>query len=219
MPLNPRPVHSTQAENSRHPSADFRSRIRVASYNGAMVTARVFLLASLFAVSLVAQQPGSSKSTSHLSNFTLASPAFPSGAAIPDRYTCKGADESPFLVWTGHTSKAASFALIVDDPDNPNGTWVHWVIWNIPATSHMLQAGVMKSGTLPDGAMQGLNDFGEVGYSGPCPPQGKSHRYFFRLYALDSKLTLQPGATRKQLDTAMKGHILDTTQHIGTYHR
>ena len=184
-----------------------------------MNTARVFLVAILFGVSLLAQQPGSSKASSHMSNFTLASPAFPSGGAIPDRYTCKGADDSPLLAWTGHPPQAVTFALIVDDPDAPAGTWVHWVIWNMPATSHMLQAGVMKSGTLANGAMQGLNDFKEVGYNGPCPPPGKSHRYFFRLYALDSKLALQPGASRKELDTAMTGHVLGKAEHMGTYRR
>jgi Raf kinase inhibitor-like YbhB/YbcL family protein len=184
-----------------------------------MDTARVLFITALFAVSLFAQQPSSSKPSSHMSTFTLASPAFRSGAAIPDRYTCRGSDDSPALVWTGLPAEAASFAIIMDDPDAPAGTWVHWVIWNIPATSHLLQANVTRGGTLADGAMQGKNGFGKVGYNGPCPPPGKTHRYFFRLYALDSKLTLQPGATRKELDDAMKGHILGKAEHMGTYFR
>lgn len=176
-------------------------------------------MTTLFAVNIFAQQPSSSKPSSHMSTFTLATPAFPSGGAIPDRYTCHGSDDSPALVWTGHPAESASFAIVMDDPDAPAGTWVHWVIWNIPATSHLLQANVTRSGTLADGAMQGKNGFGKVGYNGPCPPPGKTHRYFFRLYALDSKLTLQPGADRNQLDAAMKGHILGIAEHIGTYRR
>ena len=152
-------------------------------------------------------------------NFTLAAPAFASGAAIPDRYTCRGADDSPVLAWTGHPPQAASFALIMDDPDAPAGTWAHWVLWNVPATSHLLQANLARSGRLADGTLQGQNDFGKVGYNGPCPPPGKTHRYFFRLFALDAKLTLPPGATRKELDAAMKGHILGTAEHMGTYRR
>lgn len=182
-----------------------------------MDTARVILVTTLFATSLVAQQPGTSKVSTHMSTFTLASTAFSSGAGIPDRYTCQGADDSPALVWTGHAVHAASFAIIMDDPDAPAGSWVHWVMWNIPATTHLLQANLPRTGTLADGALQGKNDFGKVGYNGPCPPPGKTHRYFFRLYALDSKLALKPGATRKELDDAMKGHILGKAEHMGTY--
>jgi Raf kinase inhibitor-like YbhB/YbcL family protein len=112
-----------------------------------------------------------------------------------------------------------SFALIVDDPDAPAGTWVHWVMWNIPAATHLLPENVPKSARLQSGALQGRNDFEKTGYNGPCPPPGKTHRYFFRLYALDANLTLQPGATRQELDAAMKGHILGKTEHMGTYRR
>jgi len=154
-----------------------------------------------------------------VTDFTLASPAFGSGAAIPDRYTCRGADVSPVLAWTGHAANIKSFALIMDDPDAPAGTWVHWVIWNIPASTRLLPENVPKSNTIDSGAMQGRNDFGKVGYNGPCPPPGKTHRYFFRLYALDAMLTLPPGASRRQLDAAIKGHIVGRDEHMGTYRR
>ena len=152
-------------------------------------------------------------------DFMLSSPAFASGATIPDDYTCRGGDISPVLDWSGEPAQTASFALVADDPDAPAGTWVHWALWNLPASTRLLPKNIVKSGTLPNGAMQGRNDFGKVGYNGPCPPPGKTHRYFFRLYALDAKLTLQPGATRQQLDVAMKGHILGRAEHMGTFRR
>ena len=123
------------------------------------------------------------------------------------------------LTWVDHPPQTRSFALIVDDPDAPVGTWVHWVIWNIPATTHLLPENVPRSARLQSGALQGRNDFGKTGYNGPCPPPGKTHRYFFRLYALDANLTLQPGATRQELDAAMKGHIIAKAEHMGTYRR
>jgi len=107
----------------------------------------------------------------------------------------------------------------MDDPDAPSGTFVHWLIWNIPPALQLLPKDIIKSGTLPNGAMQGRNDFGNVGYNGPCPPPGKTHRYYFRLYALDTKLTLQPGATRRELEAAMKGHILGKADHMGTFRK
>jgi len=152
-------------------------------------------------------------------DLTLTTTAFASGAPIPDAFTCKGTDISPALVWTGHVEKTAGFALIVDDPDAPAGTWVHWVLWNIPAATHALPEGVRQFPRLDNGAFQGKNDFGKIGYNGPCPPPGKTHRYFFRLYALDTKLSLAPGATRQQLDAAMKGHILAKAEHMGTYRK
>lgn len=154
-----------------------------------------------------------------MATFTLSTPAFASGAAIPDPYTCSGVDISPVLSWTDQPAQTTSFALIMDDPDAPAGTWVHWVIWNIAAKTQLLPKDIAKSGTLPGGASQGRNDFGKVGYNGPCPPPGKTHRYFFRLYALDAKLTLQAGATRQQLDSAMKDHIIGKAEHMGTYRR
>ena len=151
--------------------------------------------------------------------FTLTSSAFASGAEIPQQYTCKGVDNSPALDWSGAPAKAASFALIMDDPDAPAGTWVHWVLWNVPATAHSLPQGVGKQEQLSDGSSQGRNSFRKVGYNGPCPPAGQTHRYFFRLYALDTKLDLTAGASREQLDAAMKGHVLAQAEYMGTFHK
>ena len=151
--------------------------------------------------------------------FTLTSPAFEPGAEIPKKHTCKAADVSPALEWSGAPAKTASFALIMDDPDAPAGTWVHWVLWNLPAGLHSLPEGVAKNDQLSDGSRQGRNDFQKAGYNGPCPPPGKTHRYFFRLYALDRKLDLAPGASRSQLDDAMKGHIVERAEYMGTFRR
>ncbi len=149
----------------------------------------------------------------------LTSSAFGAGAAIPQQFTCKGADLSPALEWGGSTVKAASFAMIMDDPDAPAGTWVHWVLWNVPAATHSLPQGVPKREQLDDGARQGKNSFGRIGYNGPCPPAGQTHRYYFRLYALDTKLSLAAGASRDQLDAAMKGHVLAQAEYMGTFHK
>jgi Raf kinase inhibitor-like YbhB/YbcL family protein len=170
-----------------------------------------FLLATLSAQQL--------KGGSSVVAFTLSSPTFASGAEIPKANTCQGPDGSPLLTWIDNPAQTMSFALIVDDPDAPAGTWVHWVMWNIPPATHLLPENVPKSGQLNSGAMQGRNDFGKAGYNGPCPPPGKTHRYYFRLYALDVKLTLQPGATRQELDAAMRGHIIGKAEHMGTYRR
>ena len=149
----------------------------------------------------------------------LKSSDFASGQKIPKQFTCEGEDISPALSWNDPPAGTKSFALIVDDPDAPAGTWVHWVIWNIPASTHQLPENLAKSDRLDNGATQGRNDFGKTGYNGPCPPPGKAHRYFFRLYALDGKLTLPPGASRQQLDGAMQGHILAQAEYLGTFRR
>jgi len=149
----------------------------------------------------------------------ITSPAFAPNGEIPAAHTCEGADRAPALTFANVPPGAKSLALIVDDPDAPAGTWVHWVMWNIPAATHLLPENVPKSGQLNSGAIQGRNDFGKTGYNGPCPPPGKTHRYYFRLYALDVKLTLQPGVTRQEVDAAMKGHIIGKAEHMGTYRR
>ena len=151
--------------------------------------------------------------------FHLTSSAFASGAGIPTQHTCKGEDVSPALEWTGAPPNTATFAIIMDDPDAPAGTWVHWVMWNIPGTAQSLPEGVAKHEQLDNGGRQGRNSFGKIGYNGPCPPPGQTHRYFFRIYALDQKLDLPAGATRSQLDSAMKGHILAQSDYMGTFHR
>jgi Raf kinase inhibitor-like YbhB/YbcL family protein len=151
--------------------------------------------------------------------FEVSSPAFDAGASIPSRHTCDADDRSPGLRWGEPPEGTRSLALICDDPDAPVGTWVHWVLWNLPADARVLAEGIPPDKTLGDGARQGLNDFRRIGYGGPCPPPGKPHRYFFRLYALDAWLDLEPGADRQQLEAAMKGHIVEQAELVGTYAR
>jgi Raf kinase inhibitor-like YbhB/YbcL family protein len=126
---------------------------------------------------------------------------------------------SPALYWSGVTPAARSLALIADDPDAPGGTWTHWMIWNIPAHQTALPEGVPAKETLENGIFQGTNDFRRIGYGGPCPPPGKAHRYFFRLYALDTALDLKAGARRQELAHAMKKHILAQAEWMGTFRR
>lgn len=149
----------------------------------------------------------------------IKSSAFKTQERIPTKYTCDGADISPPLSWTDVPEKTQSFALISDDPDAPMGTWVHWVIYDLPADTRELHEGIAKKETLENGAKQGITDFRKVGYGGPCPPPGPAHRYFFKLYALDTKLGLPPRATKKDVEKAMKGHILAQTELIGLYKR
>ncbi len=150
---------------------------------------------------------------------TVASPAFQSGATIPKQFTGDGDDKSPPLHWSEPPRGTKSLALICDDPDAPVGTWVHWVLYNLPAGTRELEEGVPTTETLNNGAKQGKNDFGKIGYGGPAPPKGKPHRYFFKLYALDRSVDLSPGATKAQLVKAMKGHILAEGQLVGRYGR
>lgn len=149
----------------------------------------------------------------------LTSPAFQPGATIPKPYTGDGADRSPPLHWSEPPQGTKSLALICDDPDAPRGTWVHWVLFNLPAQTRELEEGVPTKQTLDSGAKQGKNDFDQIGYGGPAPPKGKPHRYFFKLYVLDTALDLPPGATKAQLVEAMKGHILAEGQLMGNYGR
>jgi Raf kinase inhibitor-like YbhB/YbcL family protein len=152
-------------------------------------------------------------------SFTLVSPAFPNGEPIAARYTCDGADLSPALAWSEVPAASQSLALIADDPDAPAGTWTHWLLWNIPARATLLAENAPKIDVLDNGARQGINDFQRIGYGGPCPPPGKPHRYFFRLFALDARLDLKPGATRAQLELAIQPHLLAETHWMGTYKR
>lgn len=143
----------------------------------------------------------------------LASQAFAHNGMIPPEHTCDGTDRNPPLTIRNVPAKSRSLALIVDDPDAPSGTWVHWVVWNIgPGTTEI------PANSVPGGALQGTNDFGKQSYGGPCPPSG-THRYFFKLYALDIPLSLKSGATKAQLEEAMKGHILEKTELLGLYRR
>jgi len=172
-----------------------------------------------FAGITIAQELNESAGGGSAMTFSLKSSAFAAGAEIPKQFTCTAADVSPALEWSNTPEKTASFALIMDDPDAPVGTWVHWVVWNLPPSAHSLPEGVAKREQLEDGSRQGRNDFSKIGYGGPCPPPGKPHRYFFRLYALDVKLALVPGASRQELDAAMKGHVLGQAEYMGTFRR
>jgi Raf kinase inhibitor-like YbhB/YbcL family protein len=149
----------------------------------------------------------------------LSSSAFAGDAAIPKQHTADGADVSPPLAWSDTPAKTQSFALICDDADAPRGTWVHWVLFNLASDAAALPEGVPAAPALPSGAKQGTNDFGRIGYGGPSPPRGKPHRYFFKLYALDAMLPLAEGATKQQLEAAMKRHVLAHAQLMGTYGR
>jgi hypothetical protein len=155
----------------------------------------------------------------------LESRSFPKGGRIPDKYTCKGENVSPELNWKGAPPKTQSFALIVDDPDAPTQTWVHWVVYNIPiqvrqesGSVYELLEGFPRDEKLTNGIVQGSNDFKNIGYDGPCPPSG-AHRYYFHLYALDTVLNLAAGATKPLLLSRMKGHVLAETQLVGIYEK
>ena len=149
----------------------------------------------------------------------LSSTAFRGGEGIPAKYTCDGEDISPPLEWGEPPSGTRAFALIMDDPDAPGGVFTHWVIFNIASESRKLVEAIPTQGQLPDGTLQGKNDFGRTGYGGPCPPAGRPHRYQFTLYALNQPLDLQAGISKKQLLSAMQGHILAQGQLTGTYQR
>jgi len=149
---------------------------------------------------------------------TVTSAAFSEGGMIPGRHTCDGEDVSPGLAWTGVPDGTKSIALICDDPDAPVGVWVHWVLFNIPPDATDLPENVPADKTLADGSRHGKNDFGRFGYGGPCPPGG-THRYYFKLYALDTEIGLPSGSTKARLLPAMKGHVLAEGRLMGTYRR
>ena len=148
----------------------------------------------------------------------VTSHAFEDSAEIPARYTCDGLDVSPPLSWGSVPDGIQSLALIADDPDAPRETFVHWMIYDLPPDTRGLPEDVANQRTLPSGAAQGVNGAGSVGYMGPCPPSG-SHRYFFKVYALDTELGLGGGATKEDVLSAMEGHVLDEGQLMGTYRR
>lgn len=148
-----------------------------------------------------------------MSTLTLSSPAFQQNGHIPEKYTCDGADVNPALIIEDVPTGTKSFALIVDDPDAPSRTWVHWVVWNVRPDTREI-----KEGSSPSGASQGMTDFGQRAYGGPCPPSG-THRYFFKLFALDTMLSLAADSTKAALEKAMKGHILDRSELLGVYAR
>ncbi len=210
------------------------SRIRELAYNAfvkgrllAILPPRLLALSGILLLSVFACR--SARTRGQASNviseggralsMAVTTTAFPPGGAIPPNYTCDGADVSPDLSWSGAPAAVQSFALIADDSDAPAGTWTHWLIWNIPAQSTGMPKSVPTNETLADGARQGRNDFQRIGYSGPCPPAGKPHRYFFRLYALNDKLDLRAGANRYELEEAMKGGVLAQGELMARYGR
>lgn len=152
-------------------------------------------------------------------SFAMKSTAFSNGGEIPRRYTCSGENVSPAMSWSEMPAKAQALVLIADDPDAPAGTWTHWILWNLPARATSLPEAVPSRESLDNGARQGRNDFGRIGYGGPCPPPGKPHRYFFRLYALDAALDLKAGASRSELESAMKAHVVAQTEWMGQFKR
>jgi Raf kinase inhibitor-like YbhB/YbcL family protein len=154
-----------------------------------------------------------SKEISEMSVLKISSPVFKNNSNIPAKYTCTGKDVNPPLVIENVPAGAKSLALIVDDPDAPVGTWVHWVMWNIsPGT------GEIREDSVPTGAMQGLNDFRRHNYGGPCPPSG-THRYFFKVYAMDTVLNLDPDSTKADIEKAMRGHVIGQAEIIGLYRK
>jgi Raf kinase inhibitor-like YbhB/YbcL family protein len=171
------------------------------------------LACAFLATGVILQQPPSAK------QMQLSSTAFENGKPIPADYTCDGKNISPPLAWSGAPANAKSFALIVDDPDAPGKVWTHWVVFDLPADTSQLAEDTAKSPHITGNAKQGSNDFGHLGYGGPCPPPGRPHRYFFKLYALDIPVGLKPGASKKEVEAAMANHILAQGQLIGTYQR
>jgi Raf kinase inhibitor-like YbhB/YbcL family protein len=159
------------------------------------------------------------KKTPPVIKLDLNSAAFEPDAMIPKNYTADGKNISPAINWSEGPEKTKNFALICEDPDAPKKTWVHWVVYDLPADMRVLPEGVSAPGTLPEGVVEGKNDFGKIGYGGPAPPQGKPHRYVFHLYALDKPIGLPAGASKDELLVAMKGHILAEGQIVGRYAR
>jgi Raf kinase inhibitor-like YbhB/YbcL family protein len=170
-----------------------------------MVKSRILLILALILITGCAQ-----KEVEQMGELKLTSPVFENNGDIPSRYTCQGDNINPPLDIEGVPADAKSLVLIVDDPDAPMGIWVHWVVWNIKPTDKI------KEDSAP--GVQGVNDFGKQDYGGPCPPSGK-HRYFFKLYALDTELDLDEGAHKKDVEGAMKGHILDKAEIVGLYEK
>jgi Raf kinase inhibitor-like YbhB/YbcL family protein len=162
--------------------------------------------------------PQSDEETERPMSFELGSESFDAEQAIPSRFSCDGENISPPLSWSGAPEGTQSYALIFDDPDAPGGTWVHWVLFNIPADSVGLPEALPPDPALSDGSLHGSNSWGSIGYGGPCPPGG-THRYFFKLYALDRLLELDEGSSKEQLLAAIEGHSLGETQLMGTYTR
>jgi Raf kinase inhibitor-like YbhB/YbcL family protein len=185
-----------------------RSRYRCVLVSGAALAATFCVLMSLRVKITAAEDSG----------FRLTSPSFQANGDIPARFTCSGDDLSPALAWTDPPAGTQSFALIADDPDAPGGVFTHWVLYDLPPGTHELPEGVPHAAD-PGGGRQGHNDFDKIGYGGPCPPPGGPHRYSFRLYALDKKLNLRGGASKSEVERALKGHVLAQAELTGRFGR
>ena len=183
----------------------------------------LFLVAGLAVCFLACNGNGDSSQATPVSvsgtGLSISSPAFQDGDPIPAKYTCDGEDVSPPLEWSNVPDGTESIALIVDDPDAPGGTFVHWVFYDLPEDSDGLAEGISTRRLGALGGSSGSNNLGESGYGGPCPPRGDEHRYFFRLYSLDGELGLESGATKSELFQAMEGRVLDQAELMGTYQR
>lgn len=184
----------------------------------------VFLLTSASAVFLSCMMMMSfnklSQGGGDMKKIVMQSNDFTDGQRLNIDQTCEGKNISPSLSWGNGVVGVKSFSIVCDDPDAPSKTWVHWVIFNIPASVNSLPAAVSADAELPSGARQGVTDFGTVGFGGACPPKGHgTHHYFFKIYALDTMLDLQAGCSKADLETAMTGHILAGGQLVGTYSR
>lgn len=177
----------------------------------------VFLVIFLFSINIIYGREHKKEGSMQV-ELKVESPAFKNGGMIPTKYTCDGSDVSPPIAWSGGPDTTKSYAIIADDPDAPVGTWVHWVIYNIPSDVTELEENVPKVERLPNGALQGINDFRRYGYGGPCPPGG-THRYYFKVYALDTVLSDGPGLTKKKLLKRMEGHIIGYGELMGRYSR
>jgi len=168
----------------------------------------------------VSGQNSTSASTTQTTggSLKLTSTTFKEGEPIPRQYTCDGVNVSPSLEWSGVPKSAKTLVIIADDPDAPAGAWVHWVLYNLPADNIGMVENLPATDELKAGGFQGKNDFGKIGYGGPCPPSG-THRYFFKIYALDSELPLKAGATKAEVEKAMEGHVVTQGQLMGTYRK
>ncbi|MDI3517704.1 MAG: hypothetical protein PWP09_1770 [Thermotogota bacterium] len=185
---------------------------RVVFINAALL---LTILASILTLGSCENEEGRGKMTLNIKS------VFSSGEMIPSKYTCEGVDTNPPLKLENLDSKAVSLAIIVDDPDAPIGTFVHWVAWNIPPVKEIPEGlPKVEKTTTPLEMVQGRNDFGRIGYNGPCPPRGHGiHHYHFKVYVLDTKLELKPGSRKKELEKAMKGHIIQQGELVGLYER
>ncbi|MCH8904925.1 MAG: YbhB/YbcL family Raf kinase inhibitor-like protein [Bacteroidetes bacterium] len=181
----------------------------------------LFAICTLFFfINCINDSAGNAEAVSGEINFSITSNVIDADGFIPIQFTCDGPDFSPPLFWSDAPQDTKSFAIICDDNYAPGKTWVHWVIFNIPTTASRLPDGVTITNSIYEEIVQGKNDFGDLGYGGPCPPKGHGvHKYYFKIYALDQMIELKEGVTKKELVKAMKGHILDEAEFIGKYER